>query len=223
MKLISLRNLFFFITLHWSCLAYSQVSQQTLIDQTLRINSGSQTRTYSFNFNRTPEQLTSNYQYSLVIQNADGQVHIVPTAQSCQNLGLFARLFCLAQRAINQVYNSTLRVRSADISLNGVQVVNSSNFNDQTNVVTIVLNNVSLQNILNITIKGPRNSFANVKVISQLTPNQDQQAPVLMADILSNAITNNPNVNISINDSSNVTTEVYRNSELLFSTNEKTL
>jgi hypothetical protein len=222
MNSVIFRNIFLLLfLLGYGEISFSQVTEQTLIDETLRINSSSQVRTYTFNFTRTPEQLTSNYQYRFIIQNADGQLHEVPTAQSCQSLPFREKLFCLAQRVINITYNSTLRLKSADVSFNGVEIINSTNFNNETRSTSVILNNVGLQNSINITIKGPRNSFANIKVISQLTPNSDQNPPVLLADVESNSITNNPTINLTVNDSSNTNTEVYKNSQLLFSTTEK--
>lgn len=168
---------------------------------------------YSEGFTRTQAQLNPQaFQYKLILKNADGVAHPV---KDCSHLKVLKKLICEGKNLIIQTYVKHFRIQSATISLNGQVVTNVTNFNQDTLTLEVPLH-LSNSNTLNIDLQGPVLSYINLQLISTENPlPQDTSPPVLMANIQSGAITNNPMFAITIQDASNVTTEVYQNGVLM--------
>ncbi|MEQ1722084.1 MAG: Ig-like domain-containing protein [Pseudobdellovibrio sp.] len=167
--------------------------------------------TYTESLSRTPAQVL--YQYKLTIKNADGADHL---QKNCSGLSFIPRLLCAAENVIQQAYIDIFRVNSAIISINNVALTTTSTFTKNTKILVVPLT-VAQTNQLKLVVKGNVLSFIDVKLESTAV-NTDTTAPIQLANVLSNTITKNPLVHISVNDNSPTTTYVWNNQHVLLNT-----
>lgn len=200
---------------------HAQQNTENIIPlQTLKIQKGNK-QTFQFNFSRTAAQLSSRYQYKLIVLNADGEPHAVEEAEDCKKLGIVNRALCYIKRAVNIAYINLYRFDDVHIFVNQTELLNNSNFNSNTSRINLSLTNIGLQNSVRVELKGTRQAYLQLGLTATYNPPTDSDAPVVMSNLASNATTNNAQMQITVSDFSNVSVDVYKDGQILKTTTDK--
>lgn len=186
---------------------FADVTTETVLPNATYTVDASGVSIFNLNFTRTAAQLTSDYKYRLIIKNADGAPHV---QQSCKGLGPVAKAICKTENAANKYYVNTYRTNKLHLRVNGVALVNNSNFGPHTSVLELNLTNIVASNSIHFKIKDLPGAYIQLAVVADVT-NFDRVAPSLMSSLASNSLVRLPALHISVTDVSATSTEVILN------------
>ncbi|MFZ3229448.1 MAG: PKD domain-containing protein [Pseudobdellovibrio sp.] len=163
---------------------------------------------YTENITRTLEQTQSLYK--LTIKNADGLPH---DQVICNQATLPLRLMCKYDNLINKSYVALNRVDWANVYVNGKKITDSTSIKKTTFVYETYLT-LKQVNQLQIKLKGWPTAYIQFS-LNELLIQTDHTAPVLTSNVVSDAVTNQNSVHISIQDNSSVETKVIKDGVLI--------
>lgn len=180
-----------------------------------------QERTYTAplrgHFKKTENFSVSNLQttdqFLLRLVNADGKPH---TIEKCSG-NIFSRLKCLANNLIDQTYIKIFRVKEAQLVLNGKKIVEADLFNKHMAKYEAFVK-LKDSNELKIDFEGSPKSYMSIAIYRLV---KDIVPPIIQASITSDVYTNQRAVNVTIDELSNVSSEVYINNNLALTSVQK--
>ena len=151
--------------------------------------------------------------YKIKIKNADGLEHALKTCSGTT----VQKITCKLSNLVQSAYIKIFRVDGAEIYLNNQLVVsqlqmNKSNFYFETLITPVQLNQ------LQIKVKGLPTSYVDIQIERTAITNTDVLPPIITANQVSNALTNNQLIHISVADASNTVTRVWNNQQQLIGT-----
>lgn len=178
-------------------------------------------RTYSAplrgHFKKTESFSVSNLQatdqFLIRLVNADGKPH---TIEKCSG-SFISRLKCLADNLIDKAYINIFRVKEAQLVLNGKKIVEADLFNKHTAKYEAFIK-LNASNELKIDFEGSPKSYMSIAIYRLV---KDIVPPVIQASIGSGIYTNQRAVGITIDELSNVSSEVYINNNLVLTSTQK--
>lgn len=154
--------------------------------------------------------------YKLKVKNADGADHLQAT---CNQSNIIARLVCRLTNTVQTTYINLFRVQSAQITINGIVVMNATQMNQNVKYFEAPVLLKTANSIL-IQVKGQITSQINVEIEKPVGPPVDNLPPVLTFDLPSNSVTKNLVLNVTVTDSSSVITYVWDNQQNLLLTTQ---
>lgn len=166
------------------------------------------------NFSVSNLQATDQFLIRLV--NADGKPH---TIEKCTG-NIIKKLKCLADNLIDQAYINIFRVNEAQLVLNGKKIIEADLFNKHTAKYEAFIK-LKASNELKIDFEGSPKSYMSIAIYRLGKEVKDIIPPVIQASINSGIYTNQRAVNVTIDETSNVTSEIYINNGLVLSSTQK--
>ncbi|MGZ3724437.1 MAG: Ig-like domain-containing protein [Pseudobdellovibrio sp.] len=207
----------FFVLFLQATRAQTLTTETVLPVTTYTVDSSTDPTKFVVKFNRTAAQLTPAYQYTLVIQNADGLPHTVTEVGYCNTLPIADRQACKDNRQANQDYINNVRVKKAVVTLNTVELVNKDIFDKNVMSLEVPLTQLTTDNKLVIKVTGTAGAYIQLSLIATITTNE-KDPPIVTSTTSSNTLTNNPTTHFSVSDASNTTSNVYLNNVLVLTT-----
>lgn len=157
-----------------------------------------------------------NSKFTIKISNADGADHPILT---CNQTNVLARIRCRIANLINTLYIDNIRVQSFELRNNGVNLISSNQVNKNVATFTATLPLVAVNN-LEILVTGRATSYLMLEILKENAP-LDTTPPLINYSLNSDALTNNSSSTVTISDSSDVSTQVYINGNLVQNTTSK--